>query len=421
VAIAIRMKAVQNGKNADGTKRWVPDAAGAWQYVTVPDSTDRGRRPEWLPAVEKAAKAGGRGFQYRVSGSQWSEQFPTIAEAEAAANGKSQVTVVDDHGSEIEGTSIRRAIDRYLEKKSVKSPRTVQNYDYILNEFLASLPRNIRTVQQITESVLTGYQRHIEKDSAPKTVVNKLMVVCFMLKHAGVQNPSSMVELPTIEEEDAQPYTEEELAALFSNMDDEEQVRYTFFLITACREQEVQHATWKDIDWKRNEYMVRAKMWKTASGVEKRFTTKNHQQRNVPLTDELMKMLRDRQKKSASPWIFPNTEGEPEGHFLRKFKAIAKQANLNCGDCVTRHVENHLGKKRIVEKSCLTTPVCEKHYLHRLRKTRATFWHEQGVPLRTIQKWLAHKSLDTTQNYLGVKDSTKLQKEINRPMYRVVA
>jgi integrase len=70
-------------------------------------------------------------------------------------------------------------------------------------------------------------------------------------------------------------------------------------------------------------------------------------------------------------------------------------------------------KKHQVEASCLTRPVCEKHYLHGLRKTCATFWHEKNIPLRTIQYWLGRKSLATTQKYLGIKDSAELQSQIN--------
>jgi integrase/recombinase XerD len=195
----------------------------------------------------------------------------------------------------------------------------------------------------------------------------------------------------------------EDLKKLFAAMNDEETICYRFFLDTACREKEVAYAPWNDIDWQKAEYIVRSKEWRTATGVEKAFTTKNHKTRRVPLTRELVDMLRKRQKSSKSPWIFPNDDGELEGHFLRKFKKIAYRAGLNCGHC---------------EPDCSDSPEgCEKHYLHRLRKSRATFWHENGVSLRTIQNWLSHESLETTMQYLGIQDSAKLQREINAPMY----
>lgn len=76
--ISIRMKAIK-----DSNGRWIPDETGTWQYVAL--NLGAGRRPVWLPEMEKAAKKGGRGFQYRI-GNGWSEQFPTIAEAQKAAD-----------------------------------------------------------------------------------------------------------------------------------------------------------------------------------------------------------------------------------------------------------------------------------------------------------------------------------------------
>jgi hypothetical protein len=69
-------------------------------------------------------------------------------------------------------------------------------------------------------------------------------------------------------------------------------------------------------------------------------------------------------------------------------------------------------KKKRVEVSCKNQPVCEHIYLHRFRKTCATRRHD-GIPLRTMQAWLGHKDLATTQNYVGVADSDKPRSHIN--------
>ena len=125
----------------------------------------------------------------------------------------------------------------------------------------------------------------------------------------------------------------------------------------------------------------------------------------------------ERKKTSSSRWIFPNEAGDPEGHFLRKFKRIAYKAGLNCGQCHTSRNEGRY-EKTAVEKCCKDfSEGCEKHYLHRLRKTCATFWHTQGISLRTIQYYLGHKSLDTTQHYLGIQDASEIQHQINVPKY----
>jgi site-specific recombinase XerD len=43
----------------------------------------------------------------------------------------------------------------------------------------------------------------------------------------------------------------------------------------------------------------------------------------------------------------------------------------------------------------------------------ATRWQEHGIPLRSVQAWLGHKNLETTQKYLDVTDSGKLRSQID--------
>ena len=213
--------------------------------------------------------------------------------------------------------------------------------------------------------------------------------------------------MPVVEEEVAVPYSEEELKKLFARMDDEEAIRYKFFLGTGCRDKEVTFAAWADIDFDKKTYHIRRKE-------DVQFTPKSHESRSVPLPDSLITLLKVRRKKALHDrWIFVNEEGRPDNHFLRKLKRIALRAGLNCGQCKTSITVGRFEKKKVVEVSCKNQPVCEHIYLHRLRKTCATRWHEAGVPIRTIQVWLGHKNLETTMIYLGVTDSGKLRDNIN--------
>ena len=333
----------------------------------------------------------------------------TVAEAEAVSNtGRNPIKV---------------AIKRFLEKKRKKTESTQANYAYILNEFSEWLPSRIRFVDQIDGDELDDYMKALEeKGATPRTVHNKVLVVCLMLKAAGVPNPTKMIEMPTIEEEEAVPYSADDLGAIFSKATTEERVRYQFFLDSACREKEVAVAEWPDIDWTKGTYHVHPKTWvSNSTGKTERFTVKTHEDRRVPLTREILGLLKtrksDRKNLAHARWIFPNENGDPEGHFLRKFKKLAFEAGLNCGNC-NRTVTVGRYTKQQKQVTCATySEGCEKHWLHRLRKTCATFWHEQHIPLRTIQYYLGHKSLETTQKYLGVMDSAKLQEQINAPKF----
>jgi integrase/recombinase XerD len=43
--------------------------------------------------------------------------------------------------------------------------------------------------------------------------------------------------------------------------------------------------------------------------------------------------------------------------------------------------------------------------LHKFRKTFATFHHEHGISVRTLQNWLGHSDLETTMAYLKGSDA----------------
>src|SRR5437763_1240754 len=72
-----------------------------------------------------------------------------------------------------------------------------------------------------------------------------------------------------------------------------------------------------------------------------------------------------------------------------------------CRNCKTTIKQGKYHLRKPTEVTCATSPVCEKHHLHRLRKTCATRWLRNGVNLMDIKTWLGHKSLETTELYLS--------------------
>ncbi|HYA62763.1 MAG TPA: hypothetical protein VED66_06140, partial [Candidatus Sulfotelmatobacter sp.] len=141
-------------------------------------------------------------------------------------------------------TPLRIAVQKFLDLKRGKAPKTVAQYTLVLRQFLGQVHRKIRFVDEVNEVVLDGYKRRLEQDGlAPKTIKNRLLIVCFLLKKNGMQNSTKLVEMPTIEEEVPEPYTREQIESLFAYLDreglQEEKQRYKFFLGSSLREKEV--------------------------------------------------------------------------------------------------------------------------------------------------------------------------------------
>lgn len=301
---------------------------------------------------------------------------------------------------------IKTIIETYLHQKNSKSLKTRQQYALALNEFRELLGA-VKFLDQITVDVLRKYKDDLNgKGYAGKTVDTRVNVVYFMLKKNGVEARIPRDEMPTVETEDAVPYSEDDLKKMFAVMSKEEEIRYRFFLGSAARDREVKFAAWTDINFDKRTFTVRSKP-------EMGFTVKNHESRSVALPKTLIDLLKARRKAHpADRWVFEE-KGAPGNHFLRKLKQIAKRAGINCGQCKATISKWRRGQKHMINVSCASGPHCAHIYLHRFRKTAATRWMERGVPIRTIQAFLGHKNLEVTARYLGVTDSTELRSKID--------
>ncbi len=303
-------------------------------------------------------------------------------------------------------TTVESAAEQYLRLHRNDRPKTVQQYKTALDS-LKIFPRGFTVKQLATADALDRVLQSLEaEDYEKKTIQTRMGVIFSMLKkhgnETGIAYASKLVKVAKPVSAKDKAYTNEEIDTLWANMDAEEDLRYLFFLTTGCREQEVMHATWDDIDCENQTYRI------TGDGKQDaNFVPRNHEERQAPLSTELCELLEKRRKATGANdrWVFPNLDGNPDGHFLRKFKAIAKKAGLNCGRCKTT-MNTGRYEKTATEVTCKSHPVCDKHYLHRLRKTAATRWLRAGFDLETIRVWLGHKSLAVTQLYLSDESKT---------------
>jgi integrase len=382
-----------------------------WRYRAVPKV---GRLPQADPGVKFHVR-------YRDASGRfvWSQPYDTLDEARKEAAGLELnakavslgLTVKEYEDSKnAKRIGIKTAIEHFVsDAKKTKKRTTAAEYERNLRQFENSPPlQKIRFMDEITKRTLCDFRDFLAAEGyEPRTLHNRSLLVLTLLKANGIKTGFSLVrDLPQYEEEAAVPYEPADLQKLFASMDEEETIRYKFFLGTACREQEVMYAAWQDIDFARGIYHIRAKP-------DVGFTPKRHQSRDVKMPTELVEMLRKRKKHAPHHrWIFINGGGKPEGHFLEKFKRIALQAGVNCGNCTAPWTAGRYPTRKI-EVTCKTHPVCEHHYLHRLRKTCASNWEGKAIPVRTIQYMLGHKSLETTMRYLGITNLDSLTDKID--------
>src|SRR5690242_19911493 len=138
--------------------------SGRWRYSRV--NTGRGLRPANMQGP----------FYLRYTAPDAKQPFiaggDTLAEAQEAADRlalglKAQskgLTVAQlDDLTNANRVPIKAAVEKFLEMKKGKAPKTVAAYRLNLSEFVESLPSKIRFLDEINADVLRGFKEQMAK------------------------------------------------------------------------------------------------------------------------------------------------------------------------------------------------------------------------------------------------------------------
>jgi len=182
--------------------------------------------------------------------------------------------------------TIRASVDAYLESLRIKKrpTKTISSKTYELGLFTGFCKKSY--MDELVSADMLGFRDYLRsEDYAERTVYNYLMTVTTFLKKNGVYRVVGLLEAedwPEIPRTDPEPYIEEEVRALQAVATEYQRLVIRFFVGTGCREQEVAHVEWPDINWVRKTVWIHAKPhygWKpkTAAGT-----------RTIPLPDALL-------------------------------------------------------------------------------------------------------------------------------------
>lgn len=215
-----------------------------------------------------------------------------------------------------------------------KSEKTIKAYAYRLGFFLDfSAHRKLTYLDHTDRGQLLRYVKFLqdhEKDLMDRTVYNIFATLNTFLRTHDIYIAGKILSELSYAEKPVKPYATEELDAMFAVMDKEEALWCSLFLNSGCRDAEVQNTEYADFSWEKNTLHVQAKPGRNfrLKGKKKNRSAKD---RFIPLPAKLVKKIKARmEERNAQPHdlVFPNGNGKPDGHFLRKLKAIAKKAGV---------------------------------------------------------------------------------------------
>jgi integrase/recombinase XerD len=248
-------------------------------------------------------------------------------------------------------TDLRESIADYLADTAAgKSRKTLHAYTRTLNTFAAVCAKQY--LEQIDRRDLLNYIAHLRgSGNVPRTVANRVDFLHIFFNHKKIAWPLEKTDRIKYTEKIVSSYQPEEITKLLAAADQEESEVLQFFLFTGSRDQEVQYATWRDVDFSAKTFTVSEKL-------DLRWSPKDSEEGSIPIPDSLVEALRNRRKRyPGTRLIFPTKHGKPNGHFLRGLKQLAFRTGMNCGHCYNK-----------VGQCCATKPVCKRFELHRFRK-----------------------------------------------------
>lgn len=261
-----------------------------------------------------------------------------------------------------------------------RMPQGRSRYLYHARKFAAWLP--VQFLDEITPLHIGNYRDTLGQTVGPGTTNLAICSISSLFDWAVEKNhisanPAEHIKRPKITLPPPKPLTDEQLVALFQALEcvgrEPWQPDYTEYyhrwqrnrraiflaLYVGVRIGEMTRLRWKHIDFTKQEVQV--------------VFGKGGTHRTLPLHATLYRELATAQDRAPDSAVVCKRDGSP-----LSVKTVA-------------HIFDRWLVSRGVEISA-----------HQLRHTFATTLMHAGVPLRVIQDALGHKSIETTQRYLGV-------------------
>jgi integrase len=329
-----------------------------------------------------------------------------IKQAELSAIRSGIIAPPEPEQAAPERTTIADALDKYSEYvRYHRSLRTFRTYRPILASFKTFCAKTY--IDEIERADLLDFATHCLKQSQKgKSIYNKLVVLCQVLKQHGRSKLLNASDWPSFVETVRPIYENAEIEKLFSHCTPAEEMRVKFYLMSGFRDAEGRFVTWRDVDFRHSAVRVTAKPhWG--------FHPKNWEEREVPVPEKLITLLTKFRPVTAGPDdpLFPSSSGRPDGAMLEKLKAVAWREKLNCGHCSTTH---KLKDGAVKINRCSSGPYCSRWFLHKFRHTYATRHLQDGIDIRTLQQWMGHRDIASTMVYLKGVRNRDIQARLNK-------
>lgn len=251
---------------------------------------------------------------------------PTDANLQDAARLRRKLIEESSFG-DVVNLTFEKACGRFLKDISVtRSPSTVLSYKKRLEAHWSGLGR--MDVRELTLPVLRQADR--EQDwKSQKTRKDCQSVLAGVLQwcvREGIleSNPARALSSGRWQRPEIDPFTDDEIRLIFSELKGQPAILYRLMLETGMRTGEACALQWSDIE--ESSIRVQSTLWEG-----KRKSTKTHQSRKVSLTSSAISLLKKHtETRFTGKWVFTTIKGNPysEEHLTEAFKAACERSGV---------------------------------------------------------------------------------------------
>jgi len=250
--------------------------------------------------------------------------------------------------------------------RSTISDSTFIRYQISINKFMEfTQEHNLIYLSSVTQEEIDTYVSIRANERSPKTVNEDLRLIKNLFNRAVEykylrQNPAQNVKRLKYIPKTPKYFTVDELKKIYEANSHRHNLIWRFLVKTGLRRGELFNLEWSDVDFDRKLVKIQIKEhWKP----------KNSQPRNLPMTDEVYSVLRERKQLNESErWVFSTPSGAQYSSLHRRFVEILDEIEI-------------------------------KGTLHTFRHTFASHLVMQGVSLAVVQKLLGHSTIAMTMKY----------------------
>jgi integrase/recombinase XerD len=231
-------------------------------------------------------------------------------------------------------------------------------------------------IEHVRRYDLLRFKQHlIDKGRSARTAANKCLRINQFIRSVLKLDPGKgviTVKDMKFTEPEVSVYNDDELAAFFKECDAYRHAIFKTFLMAGLRKAELENLTWDDVDFTAGIIRVRPK---------KDWQPKTWEARDIEVPDDLLTILKEMPHRGKQ--VFANSGGHKYTHSWDDCAAIAKRSKV------------------------------EGAHPHKFRATYATRLLQNGVDLKTVQKLLGHRDIESTMRYLARAESKKVREKVN--------